>query len=73
MTLPADPVDPAKPLLSQPEPLMPQAVPARTAATLAATCEGVFSVQTVARCVFESDAALHRTDKVHLHLTSTGP
>ena len=55
---------------AQPELLMPRAVLSRAAATLAEQFEGVCSAQTVERYVFESYAALYRTSKVHLHLTS---
>ncbi|MGO9225853.1 arsenate reductase ArsC [Mycobacterium sp.] len=55
---------------AQPELLMPQAVLSRTAADLAARYTGVFSAQTVERYVFESYAALRRTARIHIHLTS---
>ena len=55
---------------AQPALLMPQAVLSATAATLAERFEGVFSVQTVERYVFESYTALHRTATIHTHLTS---
>jgi len=64
------PVDPTSTPRAQPDLLMPQVVLSRTATTLAAKFEGVFSVQTVERYVFESYTALHRTAKVHTHLTS---
>jgi len=64
------PVDPTSTHRAQHELLMPQAVLSRTAATLAQKFEGVFSVQTVERYVFESYTALHRTATVHTHLTS---
>ncbi len=63
------PLDPAA-RRAQPELLMPQAVLSGIAATLAAQFEGVFSLQTVERYVFESYTALYRTAKVHIHLTS---
>jgi len=59
------PVHPTSTQRAQPELLMPQALLSRTATTLAAKFEGVFSVQTVERYVFESYTALHRTAKVH--------
>lgn len=49
---------------------MPQAVLSRTAALLADEFEGVFSVQTAERYVFESYTAHYRTATVHTHLTS---
>jgi protein-tyrosine-phosphatase len=54
----------------QPPLLMPQAVLSRTAADLADRFAGVFTPQTVERYVFESYTALHRTARVHAHLTS---
>lgn len=55
---------------SQPELLMPQAVLSRTAERLAAEYEGIFSMQTVERYVFESYTSLRRTSKIHTHLTT---
>jgi len=49
---------------------MPQAQLRATARELAATYEGVFSVQTGERYVFESYAALRRTATVTVHLTA---
>lgn len=50
--------------------LMPQAVLSRAAQNLAAKYAGVFSPQTVERYVFESYAALHRTARIHTHLSA---
>ncbi|WP_338888826.1 arsenate reductase ArsC [Rhodococcus sovatensis] len=55
---------------AQPELLMPQAVLSRTAERLAAEYEGIFSMQTVERYVFESYTSLRRTSKIHTHLTT---
>lgn len=54
----------------QPDLLMPQTVLSRIAVTLAERFEGVFSVQTVERYVFESYTALYRTATVTTHLTA---
>jgi protein-tyrosine-phosphatase len=49
---------------------MPQALLSAAAHRLAQRYSGVFSAQTVERYVFESYAALRRTARVNLHLTS---
>lgn len=50
--------------------LLPQAVLSRAAQNLATKYAGVFSPQTVERYVFESYAALHRTARIHTHLSA---